>query len=134
MIHQMSNCITLTLCTASAVVISNFICSFSFRKTKTKNMNYSGSLQKKFNSWSVVLFQHTIIYRTHMELFQVHKNWYKKCNCFCHFYSGNWIKSFCPRSSVWSSWSFGGLVKFKHLRTLNTGLTLAQFFVSQPFA
>lgn len=42
------------------------------------------------------------------------KNWYKKCNCFCHFYSGNWIKSFCPRSSVWSSWSFGSLVKFKH--------------------
>ena len=29
--------------------------------------------KKKFNSWSVVLFQHTIIYRTHMELFQVHK-------------------------------------------------------------
>lgn len=134
MIHQMSNRITLTLCTASAVVISNFICSFSFRKTKTKNMNYSGSLQKN-STVEVSYYSNTQLYIGPIWNYSKSiKNWYKKCNCFCHFYSGNWIKSFCPRSSVWSSWSFGGLVKFKHLRTLNTGLTLAQFFVSQPFA
>lgn len=132
----MSNRITLTLCTASAAVISNFICSFSFRKTNTKYMNYSGSLQNKKNSTvQVSYYSNTQLYIGPIWNYSKSiKNWYKKCNCFCHFYSGNWIKSFCPRSSVWSSWSFGGLVKFKHLRTLNTGLTLAQFFVSQPFA
>lgn len=127
----MSNRITLTLCTASAAVISNFICSDEHKIYELFRL----TTKKKNSTVQVSYYSNTQLYIGPIWNYSKSiKNWYKKCNCFCHFYSGNWIKSFCPRSSVWSSWSFGGLVKFKHLRTLNTGLTLAQFFVSQPFA
>lgn len=130
----MSNRITLTLCTASAVVISNFIVPSVSGRRKQKIWIIQAHY-KKNSTVEVSYYSNTQLYIGPIWNYSKSiKNWYKKCNCFCHFYSGNWIKSFCPRSSVWSSWSFGGLVKFKHLRTLNTGLTLAQFFVSQPFA